>query len=62
MELEGFKWEYGHGSEADKYRRRKFQAYLSRKEASEYPCYAYQSMLSKAFDKNPSIEIEVHLD
>ncbi|CAI2363985.1 unnamed protein product [Moneuplotes crassus] len=60
IKLEGFIWLSNKG-EADKYRRRKLPQYLLTRELSDYPCYIFQSELSKAFNSIPHINLRVNL-
>lgn len=59
--LPGFTWNYKDQGEGDLYRRRKFPKYLLAREASDYPCYVYQSELSKAFNSVSHINIKVDI-
>ena len=54
-----FVWYYK--GEADQYRRRWFPQYLLAREASDYPCYVYQSELSKAFNRLSKIKLLVDI-
>jgi hypothetical protein len=58
--IDGFVWLSNKG-EADKYRRRKLPQYLISREVSDYPCYIFQSELSKAFNKISHITLRVNL-
>lgn len=58
--IDGFVWLSNKG-EADKYRRRKLPQYLVSREVSDYPCYIFQSELSKAFNKISHITLRVNL-
>jgi hypothetical protein len=55
---ENFSWNF-HNS--DLYRRRIFSKQFLQNEASPYPCYVFQSPLSKAFDRDFQIEAEIDL-
>ena len=57
--LENFSWNFK--GEADLYRRRPFPRLFLQNEASNYPCYVFQSELSKAFNKKGDIETIVDL-
>lgn len=57
--LEGFSWNFK--GEADLYRRRPFPRQFLQYEASNYPCYVFQSELSKAFNHKGEIETIVDL-
>ena len=57
--LEGFSWNFK--GEADLYRRRPFPRQFLQYEASDYPCYVFQSELSKAFNHKGEIETIVDL-
>ena len=43
------------------YRRRPFPIEFLHNEVSPYPCYVFQSSLSKAFDKTATIKTEVNI-
>jgi len=58
--IEGFIWLANKG-EGDKYRRRKLPQYLIARELSDYPCYIFQSELSKAFNQISHITLRVNL-
>ena len=60
IKLEGFIWLANKG-ESDKYRRRKLPQYLISRELSDYPCYIFQSELSKAFNSISHISLRVNL-
>jgi hypothetical protein len=51
--LDGFSWNFK--GEADLYRRRPFPRQFLQNEASDYPCYVFQSELSKAFNHKGDI-------
>ena len=55
--IKSFIWYYK--GEADLYRRRMFPDYLLAREASEYPCYVFQSELSKAYNSVSHINLIV---
>jgi len=57
--LEDFSWNFK--GEADLYRRRPFPRKFLQPEASDYPCYVFQSELSKAFNHKGDIETIVDL-
>ncbi|CDW85366.1 phosphatidylinositol 3-and 4-kinase family protein [Stylonychia lemnae] len=57
--LEGFSWNFK--GEADMYRRRPFPRQFLQNEASDYPCYVFQSELSKAFNNKGEIDTVVDL-
>jgi predicted nucleotide-binding protein (sugar kinase/HSP70/actin superfamily) len=57
--LEGFSWNFR--GEADLYRRRHFPRQFLQNEASDYPCYVFNSELSKAFNRMGDIDTVVDL-
>ena len=57
--LEGFSWIFK--GEADLYRRRHFSRRFLQNEASDYPCYVFESELSKAFNHQGDFETIVDL-
>lgn len=57
--LPGFSWNFK--GEADLYRRRPFPRNFLQNEASDYPCYVFQSELSKAFNNQADIKTIVDL-
>ena len=57
--LDNFSWNFK--GEADLYRRRPFPKRFLHPEASDYPCYVFQSELSKAFNHKGDIETVVDL-
>jgi len=57
--LDNFSWNFK--GEADLYRRRPFPKRFMHPEASDYPCYVFQSELSKAFNHKGDIETIVDL-
>lgn len=57
--LDNFSWNFK--GEADMYRRRTFPRKFLQNEASDYPCYVFQSELSKAFNHKGEIETEIDL-
>jgi phosphatidylinositol-4,5-bisphosphate 3-kinase catalytic subunit alpha/beta/delta len=58
--IDGFVWLSNKG-EADQYRRRKLPQYLIAREVSNFPCYIFQSELSKAFNSISHITLKVNL-
>jgi hypothetical protein len=58
--IDGFVWLSNKG-EADQYRRRKLPQYLIAQEVSGFPCYIFQSELSKAFNSISHITLKVNL-
>ena len=52
---------YIFAGEADSYRRRPFPLKFLQYECSDFPCYVFESELSKAFDDIGVIETEVDL-
>lgn len=58
LNLENFSWNF---KEADLYRRRPFPIEFLHNEISKYPCYVFQSSLSKAYNKIATITIEVDI-
>ena len=56
--LEKFSWNF---KEADVYRRREFPLKFLQNECAPYPCYVFQSALSKAFDSDANIMAEIDL-
>lgn len=59
LRLDGFKWQFK--GEADLYRRRPFPKSFLQPEASAYPCYLFNSELSKAFNSRGEIAVEVDI-
>jgi hypothetical protein len=57
--LPKFSWTFV--GEADSYRRRPFPLKFLQYECSDYPCYAFTSELSKAFNHLGDIQTEVNL-
>ena len=57
--LPNFSWNFK--AEADLYRRRPFQKKFLQNESSDYPCYVFDSELSKAFNHKGEIETVVDL-
>jgi len=57
--LPNFQWIFV--GEADTYRRRQFPLKFLHPECSDYPCYAFDSELSKAFDAINAIKTVVDL-
>jgi hypothetical protein len=57
--LENFSWNFK--GEADLYRRRHFPRQFLQNEASDYPCYVFNSELSKAFNRMGDIDTVVDL-
>jgi hypothetical protein len=55
--ISSFIWYYK--GEAELYRRRSYPDYLLAREASEHPCYVFQSELSKAFNSISHITLRV---
>lgn len=53
MVLTNFSWNFK--GEADLYRRRPFPRPFLQNEASDFPCYVFQSELSKAFNRKGDI-------
>ena len=56
--LEKFSWNF---KEADIYRRREFPLKFLQNECAPYPCYVFQSALSKAFDSKAQIEAVIDI-
>jgi hypothetical protein len=57
--LDGFSWNFK--GEADLYRRRHFPKQFLQNEASDFPCYVFNSELSKAFNHKGDIETKVDI-
>ena len=57
--IEGFSWYFK--GEADLQRRRPFPVKFLQNEVSDYPCYVFNSELSKAFNHKGEIYTTVHL-
>jgi len=55
---ENFSWNF---KEADLYKRRTFPKSFLQNECSSYPCYVFQSPLSKAFNSYTHIKAEVEI-
>ena len=58
LDLKDFHWDF---REAEAYRRRQFPAPFLQNECSKYPCYVFQSPLSKAFNKDKKIKARIDL-
>ena len=56
--VENFSWNF---NEADAYKRRIFPKSFLQNESSQYPCYVFQSPLSKAFNSYTHIDAEVEI-
>ena len=58
LDLPNFYWDF---RDADFYRRRLFPVNFLQNECSPYPCYVFQSPLSKAFNEFKYIEANVDI-
>ena len=58
LDLKNFYWDF---READYYRRRQFPTAFLQNECSPYPCYVFDSPLSKAFNSKKYIEALVDI-
>ena len=58
LDLKNFYWDF---READFYRRRQFPAKFLQNECSPYPCYVFESPLSKAFNGDKYISARVDI-
>ena len=58
LDLPNFYWNL---EGADFYRRRQFPAKFLQNECSKYPCYVFQSPLSKAFNEHKYIKADVDI-
>ena len=58
LDLPHFHWDF---REAEFYRRRNFPVKFLQNECSKYPCYVFQSPLSKAFNTKKYIEAEIDI-